>query len=124
MSSLLASRSAPSWFDTQEGQLSIDLFRAEDALILRAPMAGVSPEQIDIAVDGDLLTIRGSRASQRTVNEDDWFYRECYWGTFSRSIVLPLDVDAARTEAVMKDGVLEVRLPLLGEERRIPIRLA
>lgn len=120
-------RTAPptphNWFSQTEGQLSIDLHRDQGSLVLRAPMAGVAPENLDIAMDGDLLTIRGKREMAREVNEDDWFYRECYWGAFSRSLVLPLDVDASKIEAKLKEGVLEIRLPLIGSSRRVPISL-
>ena len=106
----------------EEGQLSIDMFREENALIIRSPMAGVALEDIDIAIHGDLLTIRGQRASQADTHQDEWFCRECYWGSFSRSIILPLDVQAEQAEASMKNGILDIRLPLRHAGHRITVK--
>lgn len=110
------------WPRVDEGQLSLDIFRDGDFLIVRAPMAGVRDEDLHIGVDGDLLTIRGDRKQDRTVNEDDWFLRECYWGSFSRSIVLPNDVDPNRAVASIQQGFLEVRLPIRTGGGRIEIK--
>ncbi len=104
-----------------DGQLSVDIFRQGEQLIIRSPMAGVKIEDIDIAIHGDLLTIRGQRTQQQDINEDDWFCRECYWGSFSRSIVLPLDVNGDRADAALKNGVLEVHIPLQHHAQRIRV---
>lgn len=104
-----------------EGQLALDVFRRGSNLVIRSTMAGVKPEDVDVAVNGDLLTIRGSRAQTEEVNEDDWFHRECYWGTFSRSVVLPVDVYAEQAEASVRDGILEIRIPLRGMEKQIRV---
>jgi len=73
-----------SWFQqTEEGQLSVDVFRQGKYLIVRSTMAGVSPAELDIAINGDMLTIRGHRESTHEIKEDEWFHQECYWGTFS-----------------------------------------
>lgn len=106
-----------------EGQLSVDVFRRGDALVIRATMAGVKLEDVDIGLDGDLLTVRGKRIQEVTEQVEDWFYKECYWGTFSRSIILPVDVYAERAEATLKDGVLEIHIPIREANRLIPIRL-
>lgn len=106
----------------QEGQLSVDVFRDHDSLVIRAPLAGVQLEDIDLAIHGDLLTIRGKRETQEEHTDDDWYYKECYWGAFSRSIVLPLDVYAERAEAALKNGILEIRIPIRESQYRIPIR--
>ncbi len=108
--------------DTSEGQLSVDLYRRDQELVIRCPIAGVRPEDVDISIDHDLLTIRGSREHQEDVSEEDWFHRECYWGSFSRTIILPADVNSEKTEASFKNGILEIRLPIRPSDRRIVIR--
>lgn len=115
--------SFPDWSaPLEEGQLSVDVFRDGNDLIIRSTVAGTKPEDIDISVHGDLLTIRGKRDTDRTVKDDDWYYRECYWGAFSRSIVLPYDVRAEKAEASLKNGVLEVRIPIQeSDERNIKV---
>jgi HSP20 family protein len=113
----------PDWKQAQnEGQLALDVFRRGDSLIIRSTMAGVKPEDVDVAVNGDLLTIRGVREHAEEMNEDDWFHRECYWGSFSRSLILPVDVYAEKADASIRDGILEVRIPIRGAERHIPVR--
>lgn len=113
----------PDWKQTQnEGQLALDVFRRGDALIIRSTMAGVKPEDVDVAVNGDLLTIRGNREREEVTNDDDWFHRECYWGSFSRSLILPIDVYAEKADAALNNGILEVRIPIRGPERHIPVR--
>ena len=106
-----------------EGQLSIDVFREADQLVIRSTLAGVKPEDLEIHVHGDLLTIRGRRESSQTVSEDRWFYRECYWGAFSRSIVLPYEVASDLAEASLKNGVLEIRIPIREHGKRLSIRV-
>ena len=106
----------------QEGQLSVDIFRSENYLIIRSPLAGAHLDQIDISVHGDLLTIRGTRSMGEIINEDDWFHRECYWGAFSRSIILPLDVYTEKAEASLQDGLLTIRLPIRTSTHRLSIK--
>lgn len=104
-----------------EGQLSLDVFRREGELVIRATLAGVKPEDVNLSVNGDLLTIRGIRHHEEDIREDDWFHKECYWGGFSRSMVLPLDVYAERADATLRDGILEIRIPIRGMERNIKV---
>lgn len=113
---------APDWFKSEtEGQLSVDVFREGNTLVVRSTLAGAKPEDLDIAVNGDLLTIRGTREDKREINDDDWFHQECHWGTFSRSLILPVDVVADQADATLRDGILEVRIPIRGSERHIPV---
>ena len=111
------------WFSptAEEGQLSVDVFRDRDDLVVRSTVAGVKPEDVDISMHGDLLTIRGKRHSEREVEEQQWFYRECYWGSFSRSIVLPYEVQTDQAKATLKNGVLEVRIPIREHGKRLEV---
>ena len=104
-----------------EGELHIDVFRDDTQLVIRSSASGIKAEDLQLSVDGDLLTIRGERKEQQEVADDDWFHRECYWGAFSRSLVLPLDVDADHAIASMKDGILEIRLPIRNAAKMIPV---
>ena len=106
----------------QEGELGVDVFRNGERLFIRSTLAGVEPEDLDVSIDGDLLTIRGTRRNPHTVHEEDWFHQECYWGPFSRSIVLPIDVYAERAEATLHQGVLTLQLPIRVQHRRLDIR--
>ncbi|MFZ2804011.1 MAG: Hsp20/alpha crystallin family protein [Patescibacteria group bacterium] len=104
-----------------EGQLSLDVFREGDTLLIRSTVAGVKPEDLDISVNGDLLTIRGTRDAGREVDDDRWFYRECYWGAFSRSIVLPFEVASDLAEASLKNGVLEIAMPIREHGKKLAV---
>jgi HSP20 family protein len=115
--------SATDWNElaTDEGQLAVDVYREQDELIIRSPIAGVEVDELDLAIHGDLLTIRGERKPLGPAQEDDWFYRECYWGPFSRSLVLPLDVYPERTEATILNGILTIRIPIRVEQHRVRV---
>ena len=113
----------PEWLSTQEeGQLSIDVFRDGDMLVIRSLVAGVAPDDLDVSISSDLLTIRGKREHEKKVSSDDWFYSECYWGSFSRSIVLPCHVAADSAEAQLKNGVLEIRIPIRVQGRQVKVK--
>lgn len=107
---------------SDEGQLAVDVYRERDELMIRSPIAGVDVEELDISLHGDLLTIRGERKPLGPVQEDDWFYKECYWGPFSRSFVLPLDVYPEQTEATILNGILTIRIPIRMETSRLRVR--
>jgi len=102
------------WLDYEdnetEGQLAIDVFQTDKKIIIKSTIAGVKPEDLKISLHHDLLTIKGQRSLKEEVNEEDYLYRECYWGSFSRSIILPAEVDNRRVEAELESGVLTITL--------------
>lgn len=97
--------------EEQEGQLTVDVFQDDESIVVQSTIAGVTPENLDVSITNDMVTIRGERQRQYQADEEDYFYQECYWGTFSRSIILPVEIDADRAEAKIKNGVLTVRIP-------------
>lgn len=105
-----AQSTAPS-ADEQEGQLTVDVFQDDQNIIIQSTVAGVSPDDLDVSITNDMVTIRGERRRTYTIDPDDYFYQECYWGTFSRSIILPVEIDADRAEAKIKNGILTIRIP-------------
>lgn len=94
-----------------EGQLTIDVYQTPNDIIVRSAIAGVRPEDIDIDASPDSITIRGERHQEHKVDEEDYLYQECYWGRFSRSVILPQEVDADSASVTFKNGVLTIRLP-------------
>jgi len=110
-----------------EGQLSIDIFETEGYIVAVAPMAGADPSSLDIAVHNDLLTIRGSRPFPFDhTNVPDFVsmhHKECFWGNFSRTIVLPVDVKGDLTEAEYKNGVLVLTIPKQSPHKKISITI-
>ncbi|MDD5032926.1 MAG: Hsp20/alpha crystallin family protein [Candidatus Pacebacteria bacterium] len=103
--------------DSEEGQLTVDMYQKPNEIVIEAMIAGVKPEDLDISVTKDMITVRGKRQQAREVTEENYYYKELYWGSFSRSILLPQEVDADAAEASTKDGVLIVRLPKIDRDK-------
>lgn len=99
------------WMSDFEGQLNIDMYQNKDNVIIKSTIAGVRPEDIDITVANDMVTIKGSRRKEENIAQEDYFYQECYWGNFSRSVIIPVDIDSEEIEADLKDGILTVIIP-------------
>ncbi len=97
----------------QEGQLTIDVFQTDDDIVVKSTIAGVTADDIDIAVTNDMVTIKGIRQPDERVRSSEYYYQELYWGPFSRTVILPEDVDADNAKASMKNGILTLRLPKL-----------
>lgn len=99
------------WFGETEGQLTIDVYQTDNDIVIKSTIAGVKPEDIDVTITNDMVTIKGKRAKDENVPEEDYYYQELYWGSFSRSVILPIDVLADKAKAVMKNGILTIILP-------------
>jgi HSP20 family protein len=99
-----------------QGQILIDVYESGDFLIIESIMAGISSKDVDITVEPDLVVIRGER--QNTNNERQYYYQECFWGKFSRTLILPCPIKPEAVKAELKNGVLVVRLPKIKEENR------
>jgi HSP20 family protein len=97
--------------EAYEGQLAIDVYQTEDEIIVKTPIAGVRAEDLDISVTDDVLTVKGERKQDEKIEESNYLVQECYWGSFSRSYILPVAVDAENASASIKDGVLVVKVP-------------
>ncbi|MFA7685771.1 MAG: Hsp20/alpha crystallin family protein [Candidatus Gracilibacteria bacterium] len=93
------------------GQLSLDIFHLDKEIIVLAPIAGVKEEDISISITEDVLVIRGNRQSKYEVSEENYYTKECFWGNFSRSIVLPLEADTKNISAKFEHNVLEIHIP-------------
>ncbi len=99
------------WMNEYEGALNIDMYQTKDNVIIKSTIAGVRPDDIDITVANDMVTIKGTRQREENISQDDYFYQECYWGSFSRSVIVPVDIDSEEIEADLKDGILTVIIP-------------
>ena len=104
-----------------EGELSIDVFHDRNNVYIQSTVAGVKPSDLEISVHHDMVTIRGERKNEHQAVSDDYFCRECFWGRFSRSVILPFNVQTDKIEAELTDGILTVTLPKLKRQRTIPI---
>ena len=120
-----ARKNAPEPIHEEEGsgELAIDVYQTPNEIILKALVAGVRPEDLDISITRDMVDIRGKRIEQKEVQEDDFFYRELYWGSFTRTVLLPQEVDVDSAEAVEKHGLLTIRLPKINKDRQAKVKV-
>jgi HSP20 family protein len=107
-----------------EGQLTIDVYQTEDDIIVESTVAGVDADDIDIDITSESVTIHGERKRESEISEDSYLYQECYWGKFSRSIILPQEIDPDKAKADFKNGVLHIKLPKIakGRTRKLKVR--
>lgn len=99
------------WLTEYEGQLTVDVYQTSADVVVKAPIAGVKPEDIDISITDDVLTIKGERKEETKVARENYYTQECYWGAFSRSIILPIPVITEKAQAAFKNGVLTITIP-------------
>jgi len=93
-----------------EGELATDIFQNEKALIVLAPIAGIKLIDLNVNINNNILTIRGNRKIPLEITEENYLTRECFWGNFSRSIILPEGLNAKKIKAVFKNGILTVEI--------------
>ncbi|PIR55000.1 Hsp20/alpha crystallin family protein [Candidatus Peregrinibacteria bacterium CG10_big_fil_rev_8_21_14_0_10_36_19] len=93
------------------GQLSLDIFQTPKEIVILAPIAGVAKEDIHLSLTEDVLVIKGERKLHEVIDEDSYYTKECFWGLFQRSIVLPLEADTKHISASFDLNVLEIRIP-------------
>lgn len=116
-----APRSEP-WMES-EGQLTIDVYQLEDEMVIKSTVAGVRSENLDITLTADMVTIRGSREREEEIHPQDYYYQELYWGPFSRSVVLPYEIDTENAKAALREGVLTIRLPKLERSKTKKLKI-
>lgn len=111
------------WFEP-EGELAVDVYETGDDITVQATIAGVNPEDLDVSIENDVVTISGERQNTEKEEGKNYFYQECYWGAFSRQIVLPSEVDGSRAEASMKNGIFTLKIPKVERKklRKIKVR--
>lgn len=101
------------WLEEYEGQLAIDAYQTNDTVIIKAPIAGVRPEDLEISITDEMVSVRGERRESTEIQKESYFCQECYWGSFSRSYLLPVAVDSEKADAQLKNGILTIIIPKL-----------
>lgn len=109
--------------EPQEGELPVDMFQTDESIVIRALVAGVLPTDLDIAITRDMVTIRGVREEMQEAHDSNYYHRELFWGSFSRTILLPEEVIIDEADAQEKHGLLEIRLPKLDKNRSTQLRV-
>lgn len=111
--------------DGYEGQLAIDVYHDAENLYIKAIIGGLRPEDVELHLNNDMITIKGRRVQpDKSISAENYFIQECYWGGFSRSIILPVDIQNDRVEAITENGILFITLPKSKRPKntRIPIK--
>ena len=113
------------WMDTadDEAELTVDVYQMPDMIVIKTMVAGVHPEDLDISISRDEVTIRGHREEERVASDEDFFVRELYWGTFSRTVTLPEEIDVEEAEAVEKHGLLILKLPKFDKSKHAKLKV-
>lgn len=96
------------WEDEPAGQLAVDVYETKEKLVVKGRVAGVNKSDLDVSISDNTLTIKGTLSAGNEDEVENYFLQECYWGEFSRSLVLPVPVKEEEIEAVLRDGVLTV----------------
>lgn len=109
--------------EEDEGQLSVDVYQTPTHIVIQSTVAGVKPEDLDVSISQDMITIKGTREHRVDVHDRDYYYQELYWGSFSRSILLPQEVDSDSAEASLKNGLLSIKLPKLDKNKTQRLRI-
>lgn len=97
--------------ENEEGQLAIDVFQTVENVVIKAPIAGVGPADLDLSITDETITIKGERRNEHKNSDEDYLVQECYWGAFSRTYTLPVLVIADKAQATLKEGILTVTVP-------------
>jgi HSP20 family protein len=106
-----------------EAELTVDVYQTPTQVVIRTMAAGVRPDDLEVQVGRESVTIRGTRAEERTIREEDYFHRELYWGTFSRTIILPVEVETDEVEATERHGLITVKLNKIDKARQTKVRV-
>ncbi len=109
--------------DPDEGELTVDVYQTPTEIIIKSMVAGVKPEDLDISITRDMVTIKGKRETERFVKDDDYYHQELYWGSFSRTIMLPQEVEVDEADAIEKHGLLIIKLPKINKNRQARLKV-
>lgn len=106
-----------------EGQLAIDMYQTPSDIIIKTMIAGVKQEDLDVSITRDMVVIKGRRDESNDTAGNDYFHKELYWGSFSRTIILPQEIDVDESEATNKNGLLVIKMPKIDKHRQAKLKI-
>lgn len=109
--------------DDSDGQLAVDVYQTPTDIIIKTMVAGIRPEDLDISITRDMVTIKSSREESVNIESEDYFQRELFWGSFSRTILLPQEIEVEEAEAIERHGLLTIKLPKINKDRQTKLRV-
>ena len=109
--------------DAKDGELAVDVYDDGDKIIVKTMVAGVKPEDLEVSITRDTITVRGTRQETTETIKENYHHKELYWGSFSRTVLLPAEIDIEESEAVEKHGLLILTLPKIDKERKAKLKV-
>ena len=111
------------WQEEEEGELSVDVYQTPTDVIVQAMVAGVRPEDLEIETMRDTISIKGRRDRKQAIDEENYLIGELYWGAFSRTISLPVEVEPDEAEATEQNGLLTIKLPKIDKGKKKAVKI-
>jgi HSP20 family protein len=109
--------------ENEELELTVDVYQTSADIIVQTMVAGVKPDDLELTIARDMITIRGKREENRNIDEANYFIKELYWGKFSRTISLPVEVEPEEVEATERHGLLTIKIQKVDKEKRNTIKV-
>lgn len=109
--------------NNNDGELTVDVFETPNSIIIKTIVAGVKKEDMEINLSRDMITIKGKREVEEDIEDENYFHRELFWGTFSRTVLLPQEIDIERAEATENQGLLTIKLPKIDKGRQARLKV-
>jgi HSP20 family molecular chaperone IbpA len=113
----------PKWEEEVDAELTVDVYQTPTDIIVQTMVAGVQPDNLSLTITRDMITIKGKREENQSIDKDNYYVQELYWGSFSRTISLPEEVDPEEAEAIEKHGLLIIKLPKLDKNRETRLKI-
>lgn len=113
----------PKWEEEIDAELTVDVYQTPSDIVVQTMVAGVQPDNLSITITRDMITIRGKREENQSIDKDNSFVQELYWGSFSRTISLPEEVNPEEAEAVERHGLLIIKLPKLDKNKETKLKI-
>lgn len=116
-------RKESTWEEETDAELTCDVYQTASDIVIQTMVAGVQPDNLSITITRDMVIIRGKREENRSINSDNYFVQELYWGGFSRTISLPEEIDPEEAEAIEKHGLLIIKLPKVDKNKETKLKV-
>ncbi len=109
--------------ENEEAELAVDVYQTPTDIVVQTFVAGVKPEDLELSIARDIITIVGKREEHRNIDEGNYFTKELYWGKFSRTLSLPAEVEPEEVEATEKHGLLTIKIRKVDKEKKNNVRV-
>ena len=106
-----------------EAELTVDVHQTAQEIVIETIVAGTTVEDLDVAITREMVTISGARHKKFEVSDSDYFHQELFWGSFSRNILLPEEIDVDTSRAKIKDGILTIHMPKVDKNRKTKLEI-